>query len=573
MEIVRRESVNISNSVVVRGLTGTDSDEEVATYLQKYGSIRRHLRIDDPKSDFHDHTIVEFTHLTAMQVLEPTLPLKFPSPTQANIVYELRSLASVYTLEARSRATRCYLEQLGDIARLSGQTVEQLLKEELVGIASAVTPPSSPQPRTSPLLELSTTPPTEPLEPPNVSSSPCSRAVSSDEHAPLTSGKNLINLTSALTSSSPTAGAIQALVDITPPSVQRVVVEHVVRGGGTPTHFATIGRLRVFSGRSPCPNNEVDYDTWRTSVEVLMKDSALSDLHRTQRILDSLLSPAAEVVKHLGLQANSSDYIGLLDSAYGTVEDGDELYARFMSTLQNDGEKPSTFLQRLHVALSTAMRRGGVSPKDFDQQILKQFCRGCWESALIVDLQLEQRKENPPSFAEFLLLLRTEEDKQAAKLSRMKQHLGVVKPSGGVTKQRVMSHLQTAHHSGDNNGTELTELRKQLAELSAQLSSITAKPQEIPLLKHKKGRVVVPSAKAGTPTLSRRTSTPQHSWEKTNGKPRPWYCFQCGEDGHIASKCDNDPNPLLVAAKKKQLREKQAKWETSPAGGGKTHLN
>lgn len=63
-----------------------------------------------------------------------------------------------------------------------------------------------------------------------------------------------------------------------------------------------------------------------------------------------------------------------------------------MSKLQNDGEKPSAFLQRLHVALSTIMRRGGVSAHDFNQQLLKQFCHGCWENSLIVNLQLEQKK-------------------------------------------------------------------------------------------------------------------------------------------------------------------------------------
>jgi len=45
-------------------------------------------------------------------------------------------------------------------------------------------------------------------------------------------------------------------------------------------------------------------------------------------------------------------------------------------------------------------------------------------------------------------------------------------------------------------------------------------------------------------------------------KPKPWYCFKCGEDGHITSTCDNMPNPTLVQAKKAELREKQRAWET-----------
>lgn len=42
---------------------------------------------------------MEFTHGTAMESLEPLLPLKLQNPTQTDTVYEVKSLASVYTLE------------------------------------------------------------------------------------------------------------------------------------------------------------------------------------------------------------------------------------------------------------------------------------------------------------------------------------------------------------------------------------------------------------------------------------------------------------------------------------------
>lgn len=87
---------------MVSGLTDTESDEEASTYLQKYGSIKRFLRIDDPKSSFHGHIIVEFTHVTAMEALEPLLPLALQDPTNPNAVFEVKSLASVYMADARS---------------------------------------------------------------------------------------------------------------------------------------------------------------------------------------------------------------------------------------------------------------------------------------------------------------------------------------------------------------------------------------------------------------------------------------------------------------------------------------
>lgn len=69
MEIISQESVEIPWSVIVSVLTETDSDDEVSTYLQKFGSIKQFLRIGDPKSDFHKRIIVEFTHRTAMESL------------------------------------------------------------------------------------------------------------------------------------------------------------------------------------------------------------------------------------------------------------------------------------------------------------------------------------------------------------------------------------------------------------------------------------------------------------------------------------------------------------------------
>ncbi|KAK3505584.1 hypothetical protein QTP70_005014, partial [Hemibagrus guttatus] len=221
--------------------------------------------------------------------------------------------------------------------------------------------------------------------------------------------------------------------NVNPPEVQRVVVEHIVKSEEASSHMHTPSKLRFFSGRFPRPGNEMDYETWHSSVELMLRDPAVSDLVRSRRILDSLLPPAADIVKTLGSHASPRDYLDLLDSAFGTVEDGDELFARFLNTLQNTGEKPSQYLQRLQGTLMRAVRRGGVPTVEADRHLLRQFCRGCWDNVLISEFQLEQKKDDPPTFAELLLLLRTVEDKQSAKESRMKKHLG-------MSKQRTSSY-------------------------------------------------------------------------------------------------------------------------------------
>ncbi|KAE8299869.1 Paraneoplastic antigen Ma1 37 kDa neuronal protein Neuron- and testis-specific protein 1 [Larimichthys crocea] len=85
--------------------------------------------------------------------------------------------------------------------------------------------------------------------------------------------------------------------NLNPPEVQCYVVEHIVKNDDSAIHSTQ--RLRAFSGRLPRPQNESDYEIWRSGIELLLQDPAVSDLQRSRKIFDSLSPPAADVVKHL----------------------------------------------------------------------------------------------------------------------------------------------------------------------------------------------------------------------------------------------------------------------------------
>lgn len=560
MEIVHAENICIRNAVIISGLTHTERDDEVLKHLSDYGSIERLFRIDEPKTEFHGQIIVEFKNDSAMQLLEQSLPTAFQSPTSSDVTYTIKSLTSVYTPAASSSATHTFIEGLREISKVTGKPLEELLQDELAKLtASAVSPPQT----ESEFLTTESDPEgsqkrvVEPTQTTVVSA-----------HGDVTPSNESVIFQTKSNNSLPQISASPSRLnadmgtplkltvsDVTPAEVQRLVVEHIVRSD-TPSHSLTTMRLRPFSGKPSYSANEIDYDTWRTNIEFFCTDSTLTDAQRSQRILDSLLPPAADVVKHLGPHSPPSDYLELLESAFGTVEDGDELFAKFMSTFQDAGEKPSQFLHRLQKVLSTAIKRGGVSAADRDRHLLKQFCRGCWDNALITELQLEQKRKNPPAFSDLLLLLRIEEDKQSIKAVRMNQHLGAAKHSA-TPPRRVVTNLHSISAACSAvKHDEVEDLKRQVVELQNQIASM--KPfKKCKEFKPKEPSVPSKSAKTFSPKPSKGTN-PQPN---KSAKPRPWYCFNCGEDGHIASRCETSPNPSLVGAKNRQLKEKQLQWE------------
>ena len=198
----------------------------------------------------------------------------------------------------------------------------------------------------------------------------------------------------------------------------------------------------------------------------MLADPSLSALHVTRRILDSLLSPAADVVKGLGPEARPTAYLQVLDAAFATVQDGEELFAQFLTTYQAQDEKYSVYLQRLQFTLNSVLKRGGIQSRDAEKHLIRQFCRGCLDNPVITNL-LDKMKDNPPSFSELLLLLRTEEDRQLAKENRMKKH-------AATSKQRVQvsAHSACACGSSEQGLGALADLKKQMSELQSQLSAL-----------------------------------------------------------------------------------------------------
>ncbi len=110
------------------------------------------------------------------------------------------------------------------------------------------------------------------------------------------------------------------------------------------------------------------------------------------------------------------------------------------------------------------------------------------------------------------------------------------------------------------NVDEISELKLQIAELQAHLvPRFQGECQErSPALS------TFPAKYRPQLTETEMNKNPRPTGQLHN-RPRPCYCFHCGDDGHLAFNCENDPNPRKVEEKRRELRERQAKWDLQNA--------
>lgn len=151
----------------------------------------------------------------------------------------------------------------------------------------------------------------------------------------------------------------------------------------------------------------------------------------------------------------------------------------------------------------------------------------------------EHRKNTPPAFPELLLSVRTEEDKRAAKMDRKKKHLGSTKAAahahsmyGIPVNAEPLPELTNKCEQDETQKLkgEIAALKKQVAYLS--------KKDEVKGCEIKAGKNSKESAGTGDCLVASSNVT-----SDSTTMPKPWFCFKCGEDGHIAVRCSNEPNP------------------------------
>lgn len=337
-------------------------------------------------------------------------------------------------------------------------------------------------------------------------------------------------------------------------------------------------RLRVFSGVVPTPSGEESMEHWIEQAKLMISECDCSEKEKRKRIVESLKGPALEIVKAVRLSSNeasAADYIVALDSAFGTSESGEDLYFAFRLLRQNSGETLSEFLRRMEKSLTKVVQKGGLPAAQADRARVEQLIRGAVESdMMLLQLRLRERKQTPPTFLNLLKEIREEEENEA--------------------KRREINVKATTVHPQDVSEpkqTEVQALRAEIRELRLKLeeshkthatpkaaepkgvhssTSATAQSEmEVPDLqtqiKQLQHQLTVMRVDRSTAPRRRQTQQPAATESDSSRLPADrgdFFCYRCGADGHIASRCQEAENPSEVI--RKLLRSlKKVKGETS----------
>lgn len=387
-------------------------------------------------------------------------------------------------------------------------------------------------------------------------------------------GKTLNDVQALFTDPQPTPSPEESLI--------RAVASLLDKTNKPTAESGGFRRLRIFSGIVPTPAGEEQFDHWLEQAFLMVEETEGSDKDKRRRIMESLKGPALEVVKAIRLSdpdVNPVQCLEALESAFGLAESVDDLYFSFRLLQQQPGEKLSDFLRRLERALTKVVQRGGLPANKMDTARVDQLLKGAVNADLMMlQLRLRERRVNPPTFLELLREIRTEEEYEASKIKLNQSVHTVHAKVQSENKQSEMQNLQaeikevksmfaalttrppseakvTEQHPANTEATtsldpEVIALKKQVKHLHQKINSRTQRRQNA----HQEVVMAV--------------STPTRSLAESEQR----FCYRCGENGHMAGKCNRPENHSKVIQRLLQALKK-AKTNSSPTNTEATHLD
>ncbi|XP_039623931.1 paraneoplastic antigen Ma1 homolog [Polypterus senegalus] len=147
----------------------------------------------------------------------------------------------------------------------------------------------------------------------------------------------------------------------------------------SPVEAQNYRKLLTFSGLTPTPNGEEDYEVWAEHTTHILEEWQCSDNMKKQGLVECLRGPAADIVRFVKVEnpsATSCDYLKALDTAFDPTENASDLMVKFRNTFQEKGEKLSVYIIKLDKLLHSVLRKGGLKSSELNRLRIEQIIRG-----------------------------------------------------------------------------------------------------------------------------------------------------------------------------------------------------
>ncbi|XP_070408024.1 paraneoplastic antigen Ma2 homolog [Nothobranchius furzeri] len=366
-------------------------------------------------------------------------------------------------------------------------------------------------------------------------------------------------------------------VDGNSEAIIRAVGELMVRTNKQ-TESHPYRRLRTFSGVSPTPAGEEALDIWLEHATLLVDEGECPSKEKRRRILESLKGPALEIIQAVRLtqpDASSQDYIEAIETSFGRVKSAEELYLSFRALHQQPGERLSEFLRRVERSLVKVVQGGGLPFSAANKARLEQLVKGSTSELMLLQLKIRERLDSPPLFLNLLREVMEEEGRQAAKQShtpsKCHQRVRTVqvekeKEFEAVTQRELQAQirelraqLEERNPAGVQPQSECslkppTEKPKQKSDSQSEIRSLR---KQVKALENKMSVMAVkstsdpPEQHSAQSRVHKAVSCPRpDSFKASSSRERDdYFCYKCGENGHIATRCTAPENPQKVIRK------------------------
>ncbi|XP_072108217.1 modulator of apoptosis 1-like [Mobula birostris] len=148
-------------------------------------------------------------------------------------------------------------------------------------------------------------------------------------------------------------------------------------------------KLRNFSGITPTPEGDKEYETWVEWTSQLLDERQCSDDEKQQRLVESVRMLTADVVRAMTFNQPSAplaEYLDAMESAFGMTGSPLELMRVFQNMRQEKGEKISVYLFQLERQLNCLRRWGGgaiIQAAEVDKLRVDQIAKGAQPQDMI----------------------------------------------------------------------------------------------------------------------------------------------------------------------------------------------